>query len=88
MKNKAKTLFIFEGARTENKFIEKLECNFLGEKHAIKCVYDAEIYQLFRAIKSEGKFFFDIVDLLKERSAEKSESCQYDTKGNKTAFAS
>lgn len=73
MKNKAKTLFIFEGARTENKFVEKLESNFLGEKHAIKCVYDAEIYQLYRAIKSEGKFFFDIVDLLKERSVENAE---------------
>ena len=61
MMNKEKTLFIFEGARTENKFVEKLEVNFLEKIHAIKCVYDAEIYQLYRAIKKEDKFFFDVV---------------------------
>lgn len=70
MMNKEKTLFIFEGARTEDKFVEKLELNFLGKGHAIKCVYDAEIYQLYRAIKNEGDLFLDIVTLLKERSNE------------------
>lgn len=73
MMNKEKTLFIFEGARTENKFVEKLEVNFLEKIHAIKCVYDAEIYQLYRAIKKEDKFFFDVVDMLKERSIENAE---------------
>ena len=61
MENNAKTLFVFEGARTEDKFVEKLENNFLGNKHAIKCVYDAEIYQLYNIIKGEGKFSLDIV---------------------------
>ena len=51
MENKEKTLFIFEGVKTEEKLVEKLEQNFLGDKHAIKCVYDAEIYQLYNTIK-------------------------------------
>lgn len=67
MKNKAKTLFIFEGRRTEEKYVEKLEANFFGDRHAIKCVYDAEIYQLYKTIKAENGFF-DIVSLLKERN--------------------
>lgn len=68
--NKEKTLFIFEGARTEDKLVEKLERNFLGDRHAIKCVFDAEIYQLYRIIKADTDFPLDIVTLLKERSAE------------------
>lgn len=70
MMSKEKTLFIFEGAKTEDKLVEKLERNFLGDRHAIKCVFDAEIYQLYRAIKDEGDFSLDIVSLLKERTAE------------------
>lgn len=74
MMNKAKTLFIFEGARSEDKYVEKLELNFLGEGHAIKCVFDAEIYQLYRAIKQEEGFPIDIVSLLKERTVENAET--------------
>lgn len=73
MMNKEKTLFIFEGAKTEDKLVEKLEHNFLGERHAIKCVFDAEIYQLYRTIKEENGFSIDIVSLLKERTAENAE---------------
>lgn len=73
MKNKEKTLFIFEGAKTEDKLVEKLERNFLGDRHAIKCVFDAEIYQLYCAIKEEKGFSIDIVSLLKERTAENAE---------------
>lgn len=72
MKNKEKTLFIFEGAKTEDKLVEKLERNFLGDRHAIKCVFDAEIYQLYRAIRDESGLI-DIVSLLKERTAENAE---------------
>lgn len=72
MKNKEKTLFIFEGAKTEDKLVEKLEHNFLGDRHAIKCVFDAEIYQLYRAIKDESGLI-DIVSLLKERRVENDE---------------
>lgn len=70
MMNKEKTLFIFEGAKTEEKLVEKLEHNFLGDRHAIKCIFDAEIYQLYRAIKEEKEFSIDLVSLLKERTAE------------------
>jgi len=73
MMNNEKTLFIFEGAKTEDKLVEKLEHNFLGDRHAIKCVYDAEIYQLYRAVKEEKGFSIDIVSLLKERTAENAE---------------
>ena len=73
MMNKEKTLFIFEGASSEDKYVEKLERNFLGERHAIKCVFDAEIYQLYRAIKNEDGFPIDIVSLLKERTVKNSE---------------
>lgn len=68
--NKEKTLFIFEGSKTEDKLIKKLEHNFLGKANAIKCVFDAEIYQLYRAIKQEKEFSIDLVSLLKERTAE------------------
>lgn len=73
MMNKEKTLFIFEGAKAENKLVEKLERNFMGDRHAIKCIFDAEIYQLYRAIKDEGSFSLDIVSLLKERTTENAE---------------
>lgn len=73
MMNKEKTLFIFEGARSEDKYVEKLERNFLGEGHAIKCVFDAEIYQLYRAINLGDGFPIDIVSLLKERTIENAE---------------
>ena len=68
--SKEKTLFIFEGAKTEGKLVEKLEHNFLGKTNAIKCVFDAEIYQLYRAIKEENEFSIDMVSLLKERTVE------------------
>lgn len=74
MNNQEKTLFIFEGASTEDIFIKKLEQNFLGHRHAIKCVFDAEIYQLYRAIKNEGNFSIDIVSLLKERKPKNAEA--------------
>ncbi len=73
MKTKEKTLFIFEGTKTEDKLVERLECNFLGKSHAIKCVFDAEIYQLYRMIKDDDGFSIDIISLLKERSPNNAE---------------
>lgn len=73
MMNKEKTLFIFEGTKSEDKYVEKLELNFLGARHAIKCVYDAEIYQLYRAIKNDDGYPIDLVSLLKERTVENAE---------------
>lgn len=73
MKTKEKTLFIFEGAKTEDKLVKSLELNFLGDRHAIKCVFDAEIYQLYRAVRDESGFSIDIISLLKKRTAENAE---------------
>lgn len=73
MNNKENTLFIFEGARSEDKYVEKLERNFLGDRHAIKCVFDAEIYQLYHAMKDDDGFSLDIVSILKKRSAKNAE---------------
>ena len=66
MMNKEKTLFIFEGVKTESKLIEKLEHNFLGKTNSIKCVFDAEIYQLYRAIKEEKDIKEHILEILKK----------------------
>ncbi len=74
MMNKAKTLFIFEGSRAEDKYVKKLEQNFLGASHAIKCIFDAEIYQLYKAINNEDGLPIDIVSILKDRTAENAET--------------
>jgi len=65
-------LFVFEGAKTEPKYAEKLEQNFMGRRVSVKCIYDAEIYQLYKQLKNDG-FALDIVNILKERSAENAE---------------
>ena len=49
-----------------------LEQNFLGKKISVKCVYDAEIYQLYKVLKEEESDF-DLVELLRERSIENAE---------------
>lgn len=72
MLNKELQLFVFEGSRAESKYVEKLEQNFLGKKITVKCVYDAEIYQLYKNLKEE-ELDFDMVELLKERSQENKE---------------
>lgn len=73
MLNKELTLFIFEGAKSEDKFVEKLEANFLGKTSGIKCIFDAEIYQLYKSIKNEDIYSVDIVNVLKERSKNNAE---------------
>ena len=65
-------LFVFEGIRAESKYVNSLEKNFLGKKISVKCVYDAEIYQLYRRMK-EDDFSFDMVELLKERNQKNAE---------------
>ena len=72
MSNKELQLFVFEGGRAESKYVEKLEQNFLGKGISVKCVYDAEIYQLYKFLEKED-FDFDMVELLKERSKENAE---------------
>lgn len=72
MSNNELQLFVFEGNRAESKYVEKLEQNFLGERISVKCVYDAEIYQLYKSLEKED-LDFDVVELLKERSKENAE---------------
>ena len=72
MSNNELQLFVFEGNRAETKYVEKLEQNFLGERISVKCVYDAEIYQLYKSLEKED-LDFDMVELLKERSKENAE---------------
>lgn len=74
-------LFVFEGSRAESKYIEKLEQNFLGERISVKCVYDAEIYQLYKSLKKE-ELDFDMIELLKERSKENAELLKDYTRDN------
>lgn len=73
MGDKALTLFIFEGAKSETKIVEKLEANFLRKTSSIKCIFDAEIYQLYTILKNEGIYSVDIVNILKERSKDTAE---------------
>lgn len=64
--DKSLTLFVFEGAKTEPGLVRNLEQNFLGTGHAIRCVYGAEIYQLYESIKEDG-LFHDIITVLQDR---------------------
>lgn len=68
MSNKVLSLFILEGP-TDIKFIHRLEQAFLGERNAIKCAFEGELYQLYRQIKDAGVYSLDIVNLLKERNS-------------------
>ena len=72
MSNNELHLFVFEGVRAESKYVDMLEQNFLGERVSVKCVYDAEIYQLYKVLKEEEPDF-DLVELLKERNKENAE---------------
>lgn len=79
MLNNELQLFVFEGSRAESKYVEKLERNFLGERITVKCVYDAEIYQLYKNLKEE-ELDFDMVELLKERSKDNEDLLKYYTR--------
>ena len=72
MSNNELHLFVFEGVRAESKYVAMLEQNFLGKRISVKCVYDAEIYQLYKVLKEEEPDF-DLVELLKERNKENAE---------------
>ena len=72
MLNNELHLFVFEGVRAESKYVDMLEQYFLGKRISVKCVYDAEIYQLYKVLKEEDPDF-DLVELLKERNKENAE---------------
>lgn len=65
-------LFVLEGFGAEPQYLEKLEQNFFGRRIAVKCVFDAEIYQLYEQLKKE-EFAVDIVNVLKERNPQNAE---------------
>lgn len=69
MSTKEKHLFVVEGRIDEPWYLDMLDRNFFNERVSIKCVYDAEIYQLYKQMKADD-FELDIVTLLKERNAE------------------
>ena len=75
MSNNELQLFVFEGVRAESKYVDMLEKNFLDKRISVKCVYDAEIYQLYKFLKEEDPDF-DLVELLKERNKENAELLQ------------
>lgn len=76
-------LFVLEGAWAEGKMIDSLERHFLGGRFAVRCVYDAEIYQLYKQLKADD-FALDIVNVLKERSPENAGILQH---YNRDSFA-
>ena len=74
MLNNELQLFVFEGVRAESKYVDMLEQHFLGKRISVKCVYDAELYQLYKILEEEPDF--DLVELLKERSKENAKLLQ------------
>ena len=73
MSNNELHLFVFEGVRAESKYVDALEQNFLGKRISVRCVYDAEIYQLYKVLKEEPDF--DLVELLKSETKRMQNSC-------------
>lgn len=66
----SKILFICEGASTEKQIVESM-CTHIFSSNAdvtVRCVYGAEIYQLYKDIKAEGEpEFVDVFEILKRR---------------------
>ena len=61
--------FVFEGKSTEDIIVSSLERHFFGKYDTIKCVFDAEIYQLYQKL-SKSDFSEDLIELLRKRSPE------------------
>lgn len=64
-----KILFIFEGEATEEKIVSSLQKFFVNESTTIKCVYGAEIYQIYKLVVTDNDL--DTFNLIKERNLEK-----------------
>jgi hypothetical protein len=61
-------LFVFEGAKTEDQIVRSLQNFFINENTVVKCIYGAEIYQIYKAIIDDEDL--DTFNLLKEREPE------------------
>lgn len=72
MSNSELHLFVLEGYGAEPQYLEKLEQNFFGRRISVKCVFDAEIYQLYEHLKKD-EFAVDIVNVLKEHNPKNAE---------------
>lgn len=64
-------LFVFEGENTEEQIVYSMQKFFVNDNTVVKCVYGAEIYQIFKDILADEDL--DTFNLLKERSAKNRE---------------
>jgi hypothetical protein len=63
-----KILFVFEGKKTEKLIVSNLQTFFVNENTIVKCVYGAEIYQIYKEIVADENL--DTFNLIKERNIE------------------
>lgn len=61
-----KILFVFEGGRAENQIVTNLQKFFINENTVIKCVYGAEIYQIYKQLVEDKDL--DSFNLIKDRN--------------------
>ena len=61
-------LFVFEGERTEEQIVSNMQKFFVNDNTTIKCVYGAEIYQIYKQIVVDEDL--DTFNLIKDRNAE------------------
>ncbi len=74
-------LFIFEGEKAEAQIALSMQRTFLEDKSIIKCVFGAEIYQIYKIILNDP--FIDTFSLIKERydkNGEDEELARYSSK--------
>jgi hypothetical protein len=69
-------LFVFEGEKTEEQLVNSLTKYFFNENALVKCAFCAEIYQLHKAISSDGDL--DTFTLLKEIPQNKKTLSEFD----------
>lgn len=64
-------LFVFEGARTEEKIVQSMQRVFMEANTVVTCVFGAEIYQLYDKIEADEDL--DTFNLIKERNLRQNE---------------
>ncbi len=66
-----KVLFVFEGDKTEAQILSNLQTFFLDASTTVKCVYGAEIYQIYKDIKDDDDL--DTFNFIRERTTKNKE---------------
>ncbi|MDY0315980.1 MAG: hypothetical protein GX793_04915 [Bacteroidales bacterium] len=66
-----KVLFVFEGEKTEKQIISNLQTFFLDARTTVKCVYGAEIYQIYKDIKDDDDL--DTFNFIREQTTKNKE---------------